>query len=442
MNFKNKHLICSALVASAVMVGCSSTDDILPEKEVDYKSAVRGDPLALPPDLSSAAITPQYSTRDGQASAIKFNEALAKEQANKRSGNVVLPQHDNMRILSKGTTRWLQVDADPNEVYPLLLSFWGDLGFTIDQDRPEVGIIRTDWAEDRAKIPDTLLRRTLGSLIDNVYDSGERERFTTRIERINGRSEIFISNERMEETAMDRNQDTFKWLPAPEDESLNALMLARLMKHLGASDNLAKTAYDGIDFKKSKKQREDERIKRAREREREYKEQLKAEKAAAKSAKASETNIVTAMPSEAPVVTGKPKAQMPTKSEKVVQMVNSSRPVSFEPGDISLEIPNKGTSFETVQQALNKAGFNVQSSNRANNSFVILYLDTDTGEKREGSNPISRLWGDRGNLTPLPYTVMINDESTKSVIRVLNPKGELDQTNTAKRILTVINDNL
>ncbi|WDU47483.1 outer membrane protein assembly factor BamC [Taylorella equigenitalis] len=442
MNIKNKTLILSALIAGFVLAGCESTGELLPEKEVDYKSAVRGDPLSLPPDLSSAAITPQYSTRDGQASALTFNEALEKDKANKAKGNVVLPQSDNMRIISEGSRRWLQIDADPNDVYPLLLSFWGDLGFTIDQDRPEVGIIRTDWAEDRAKIPDTLLRRTLGSIIDNVYDSGERERFTTRIERVNGRSEVFISNERMEETAMDRNQDTFKWLPAPEDQDLNALMLARLMKHLGASDSLAQTAYQGIDFKKSKKQKEDERIQRAKEREKAYKEKLKEEKANAKSAKASEMSDINSSTTEAPVITGGPSTTTISKEEKVAQIVNSSRPVTFNPDDVALELPHSGNSFEVVKNAITKAGFNVQSLNASSKTIDILYLDTDTGEKREASNPLSRLWGDKGNLTPLPYKIVVNDEATRSFIRVMDPKGSPDNSNTAKRILTVINDNL
>ena len=50
-------------------------------------------------------------------------------------------------------------------------------------DQPNLGIMETDWAENRAKIPQDFIRNTLGKLLDSVYSTGERDRFRTRLER-------------------------------------------------------------------------------------------------------------------------------------------------------------------------------------------------------------------------------------------------------------------
>ena len=194
--------------ATFLVAGCSTVDDLLGQDQVDYKSTVRGDPLSLPPDLSDTQINnPQYSLTGNTASALAYNESQEKSAA--KQGQNVLPEVAGMKVMRSGNTRWLQIDADPNQVYPRLISFWNNEGFTINRDNPQSGIIETDWAENRAKIPGNFLRRTLGSIIDMVSDSGERERFTTRLERHGNTTEVYINHQRMIETAMDRDATTF-----------------------------------------------------------------------------------------------------------------------------------------------------------------------------------------------------------------------------------------
>src|SRR3546814_655894 len=94
------------------------------------------------------------------------------------------------------------------------------------------GLMETDWAENRAKIPEGWIRSALGSIIDTVFDSGERERFRTRVERVNGKTEVYISHEQMVETPT-QDGSSFKWVFGKEDPGLNAAMLARLMVFLG-----------------------------------------------------------------------------------------------------------------------------------------------------------------------------------------------------------------
>ena len=61
--------------------------------------------------------------------------------------------------------------------------------------------METDWAENRATIPDGFIRNTLGKLLDVMYSTGERDKFRTRLERgtETGTTEIYISHRGMEE---------------------------------------------------------------------------------------------------------------------------------------------------------------------------------------------------------------------------------------------------
>jgi uncharacterized lipoprotein len=49
----------------------------------------------------------------------------------------------------------------------------------INVENQEAGVMETDWAENRAKIPQDIIRSTLGKVIDSLYSTGERDKFRT-----------------------------------------------------------------------------------------------------------------------------------------------------------------------------------------------------------------------------------------------------------------------
>lgn len=241
---KNLKVTTPLLLSSILLASCTgSMEDLIPSEQVDYKSTVRGDPLSLPPDLSKQAIAqPKYTNNASVASANAYNDQVKAAEQARKNGNQVLPQNDDYQVMRNGTDRWLLVNKPPKQVYDELIGFWNEEGFTIKEDNPTAGIIQTDWAENRAKIPGNFLRRVVGSLVDVVSDSGERERFVSRLERNGNKTEVHFSHERMVETATDRDGVTFKWLPAKEDPGLNAVMLSRYMQYAGIEKQKAEQA--------------------------------------------------------------------------------------------------------------------------------------------------------------------------------------------------------
>lgn len=235
---KNKINTYSSITLASLLLlsGCSTINEITGNEEsVQYKSVVSGDPLSIPPDLTQANQNTKYVAPEG---VTRLSDYMAGQRKTVDPADKVLPQRDSIQVMRDGSLRWLVVDQAAENVYPKLLEFWNQQGFTIHNQNPLAGLIETDWAENRAKIPEGWLRSALGSVLDQVFDSGERERFTTRLERVNGKTEIYVSHQHMEETPT-ADGTAFKWVYGKEDPGLNAAMLARMMVYLGSDQQSA-----------------------------------------------------------------------------------------------------------------------------------------------------------------------------------------------------------
>ncbi|MDQ2140553.1 outer membrane protein assembly factor BamC [Alcaligenaceae bacterium A4P071] len=241
-----RHVGVSAIMAALLALGgCSSINQMLGREEsIDYKStAPRGDPLSIPPDLTQAANDPRY--RAPSSGSATFSEYQQQGQAQMQQGAAtkasnVLVQPEGMRVERDGDLRWLVIDQPPEALFPRIVDFWTDTGFTLQTNDPKSGLIETAWAENRSKIPESWLRQALGTILDSAYDSGQREKFRTRVERVGNRTEIYVSHQQMEEKRIGYDGMQVRWEPGAEDPGLNAAMIARLMVYLGTDVNQAK----------------------------------------------------------------------------------------------------------------------------------------------------------------------------------------------------------
>ncbi|WP_313622775.1 outer membrane protein assembly factor BamC [Achromobacter sp.] len=239
-----RHAGLSALMSLVLLAGCSEVNQFLGNEEsVDYKSAVtqRGEPLSIPPDLTQANSDPRYRAPASGSTTYSQFQQQGQAQASAPKTSNVLPSRQDMRVERDGDLRWLVVDRAPEEVFPRLVDFWTETGFTVATNNPGAGLIETDWAENRAKIPESWLRQALGAVLESAWDSGEREKFRTRVERVNGHTEIYVSHRQMLEKRVGSDGGQVQWQNGKEDPGLNAAMLARMMVYLGTDvDNARK----------------------------------------------------------------------------------------------------------------------------------------------------------------------------------------------------------
>jgi outer membrane protein assembly factor BamC len=240
---RSKVWISLALAAALSLAGCSMS---LETKKIDYKSAGKVPPLDVPPDLTAATPDDRYVVPDvsprSSATLSAYNQERQGQAVQSGNGDL-LPNLADVKVERAGSERWLVVKATPEQVWPVVRDFWQELGFIIKTERPEAGIMETDWAEDRAKIPQDPIRNVLGKVLDSLYSTAERDKFRTRLEpgKQPGTTEVYISHRGMYEVIKggDGGNSTV-WEPRPPDPGLEAEMLRRLMVRFGVEENRSK----------------------------------------------------------------------------------------------------------------------------------------------------------------------------------------------------------
>ncbi|WP_250865814.1 outer membrane protein assembly factor BamC [Caballeronia sp. INSB1] len=220
------------------LAGCDTLNDWLAPDRVNYKAAETAPSLTVPSDLTTADISQRY------AAPPKINSlGGAAERSVTPAGNPTLgvPNAQDpfgMHIESDGDRRWLVVDGrSPDQIWGPLKEFWEENGFTLKTDAPQTGIMATDWAENRANIPNDWFRNSVGKLLDFAYSSGTRDMFRTQVDRASdGSTDISITHSAMEEVLTGQDKTSSRWEARPRNPALEAAVLTKLMQKFGLTE--------------------------------------------------------------------------------------------------------------------------------------------------------------------------------------------------------------
>jgi len=355
------------------LAGCS----ILPEsKKIEYKSAGKAPTLEVPPDLSQIARDDRYLVPDaaGKGSATFSAYNADRTPLAQAQNSVVLPQVDKVRVERSGNQRWLVVAAPADKLWDTVKDFWQETGFIINIERPEAGVMETDWAENRAKIGDDVIRNALGRLLDSLYSTGERDKFRTRFEpgATPGTTDVFISHRAMEEVYTSSAKDDTRWQPRAPDPELEAEMLRRLMVRLGSEEKRAEAA------------------------------------------------VATA------------------KAEPRAQLAKSVD------GAGALEVFERfDRAWRRVGLALDRVGFTVEDRDRSRGLYFVRYVDPEIDNRsKKDDGWLAKLAFWKGSEPPasskVQYRIYVSENGAQSVVKVLSAEGGTDKSDTAKKILALL----
>jgi outer membrane protein assembly factor BamC len=370
------------IALTASLAACATATNILEAPKVDYKSAGQLPTLEIPPDLTTPARDNRYVVPDTGKSSATLSGYQADRAQQAKTGNItagVLPSMEKMRVDRAGNQRWLVVAEPPEKIWPLVRDFWQENGFLIAVNVPEAGVMETDWAENRAKIPQDWLRSMLGKLIDQIYSTAERDKFRTRLERNDeGGSEIYISHRGMIEVWADRKSESTVWQPRTPDPELEAEFLRRLMVRLGTQEEKAKQM------------------------------------------------VATSTPAQARAA-----IQAGIGGFETLEV--------FEPFD---------RAWRRVGLALDRVGFTVEDRDRQKGQYFVRYADTDASDmaRKDGEKGLlARLqfWKSNDPLVKAEqYRVHIRQFAGKSVVQVLTKDGAQANTQTTRRIVALLYEQL
>ena len=374
--------LLSMLLLTGLLAGCGG--NILPEsKKIEYKSAGKLPPLEIPPDLTQQSrderyVVPDVSSSKGSATYSAYSSERSG-QARTTTAQDLLPQVDKMRIERSGTQRWLVVGGSPEKLWPGVKEFWQELGFLVNVEVPEAGIMETDWAENRAKIPQDIIRGTIGKVFDSLYSTAERDKFRTRLEKgaEPGTVEIYISHRGMYEIYVSEGRSDTKWQPRPADPELEAEMLRRLMVRLGVEESRAKTMV-------AAEQRQD-------------------------------------------------RAKMSRATDGAGALLLEE---AFD------------RSWRRVGLALDRVGFTVEDRDRSQGLYFVRYVDPDVDGKKkdEDKGVLSKLMFWKGSAADKPaqaqYRIQVKTVGEATTVQVLTREGGIDRSETSKRILGLLYEQL
>lgn len=244
------------LLLSAVLAGCDSIPFL--DNDSDYKTAGRGRPLEVPPDLTSTNTDDAFSV-PGTTTLSSFNQ---QNQANQTVEEKLLPSAEGVKLERAGSQRWLIVPAPPEKVWPVIRAFWIDLGFPVRVENIQTGVIETDWVTVSEIIKDgqgNVLSRFQGWL-DRLSALNNRQKFRTRIDRNADENvtEIYISHRSLGNEFDDgkervltpfglfetgfKTEDTKK--NDAEDDDIDAEFLRRLVVKLGIAEKQSHNIID------------------------------------------------------------------------------------------------------------------------------------------------------------------------------------------------------
>jgi outer membrane protein assembly factor BamC len=221
-------LLCLCLALAA----CSSLDS----DKINYKSAGKAPALDVPPDLTQLTRDTRYTVPGTPVTASSYQSGQPSQNASMAPNSA-----GDVRIERAGAQRWLVVNRPAEKIWGEVKDFWLESGFLIATEQSQVGIMETDWAENRAKLPQDFIRAALGRALDTFYSTGERDKFRTRLERTaSGDTEIYIAHRGMVEVYSDASTSQTVWQPRATDTELEIELLRRLMLKLGVSQEQSK----------------------------------------------------------------------------------------------------------------------------------------------------------------------------------------------------------
>lgn len=371
----------AAFLATALS-GCSTIGDLFSGDKVDYRSTTsnRAQPLEVPPDLSQLSRDSRYQPQGGVVSAAAAAAGPAVVAgtlpATAAVPAVALTQEGDIRVERAGQQRWLVVPLAPEQLWPRLKSFWQEHGFTLAEENAKTGVMETDWSENRAKLPSDAVRNTIGRVLGNLYDTGERDRFRTRVERTAAGAEIYISHRGAAEVYADDRRETTTWRTRPNDPQLEAEFLSRLMVALGAKDAPARAA------------------------------------------------VVAAGGSGTP----------PPLAGRA-----GERAAALPIGATSLQVSDAfDRAWRRVGLALDRGGFTVEDRDRTAGLYYVRYVDPKSVGKEE-PGWWSRLFGSSANpQAAVRYRIAVKSSGELTTVSVQNSAGAPDAGENAQRIVALL----
>jgi len=208
--------------------------------KINYYSDKSVTSLEIPPDLTKPAYENSFRLSEYVSDINPNIVNLTNKEKLEEQKHEVLTVPSDIQVKKSGTRRWLVVDKSPDLIWDLSRQFLKEQGFVIKKSNKKIGVMETDFLENKPEIPAKsmgFIRAALQSTIDNVsYTLPSVDSYKIRIEPTESgqKSEVHLSVSSMAEVITGTGKDeTTLWQSKERDITLENQMLYQLMLYLG-----------------------------------------------------------------------------------------------------------------------------------------------------------------------------------------------------------------
>lgn len=386
----NKLSFFSPLVLLAMgLSGCSSynVDDVLPDKKVEYKRERQAEKdLEIPPDLTSDRVNDRMAVPDSSGGvSTSYTEYVTdrklrgvEDSSPRVATGGVLPDIKDIQVERDGDVRWLLVDANVDEVWDRVVAFWQENGILMLEEDPTVGIMRTSWLENRAEISRDIITDTIRKAFDGLYETGTRDQYRVRLERTN-----------------DNKTEIY-------------------MTHFGMEEQVVQSSGGGVETtvwvpRPRDPELEIEMMRRLMVYLGAADERARAQLAAGRQTKQTRSQLLKA-----------------------------------RDGTTQLRIDESfSRAWRLIGLALDRVGFAVEDRDRSAGVYYVRYNDPSKQDADKGWLSSLAFWSDDKEVDKVnQYQVKVGSVDQKTVVSVANDKGQPDNSPTAIRILTLLQEQI
>jgi outer membrane protein assembly factor BamC len=387
----NRSLRTAIVVSAAVVLsGCDVLGVNFTDDKVKYESSNTRANLEVPPDLTPVPNENRYAVPD-RPGVVSANAEAAKAaaqgdaaaQGEDRSKNIV-KRTVVSKVMREGNERWLRVNVEADKLWPVVQDFWTNVGLQIKRQDAKTGYLETEWAENKARLPQDIIRATIGKVLDFAYSTGERDQYRCRVERnADGTSDVFVTHRSMVEVVTGAQNDSTMWQPGPSDPTLEAEMMQRLALHIDSQFNPEAEPLKKADVEKQ---------------------------------------FTPDVPKQA-------------RSEIVKAADGSTEAVLLsEPYD---------RAWRTVGLVVDRMGFELVDRDRSSGFYQVRYLDPKYEEREKSKRGFfSRMFNSDAAVEVPEYRIRLAGEGDKTRITVVGGDGSADKTGVAPTILTLLAEQL
>ncbi len=208
------------------LIACSST----PEWKGLYgkeKKEISASSLEVPPDLSQPGVTNSLNVPNIGSAGSTYSSYTNSDY---KEDKVTPANPDGVKVIRDGATQWLEINASAEKLWPQLKAFFVQVGFKIKRDDKQLGVMETNWLENRTSLPTNWFSK----MLSGISSTGLRDKYRARLEKTNKANitRVFITHQGLKEHgSKDSSDGNFKmwWEARVSDPELEAEMYQRFL---------------------------------------------------------------------------------------------------------------------------------------------------------------------------------------------------------------------